>query len=44
MGSGQLVWLGLMDISMTKKLGRNVRVDIPKIKKKLKDIGDKEDE
>jgi len=44
MGSGQLVWLGLMDISITKKLERNVRVDIPKIKKKLKDIGDKEDE
>ena len=49
MGCDKLVWLGLMDINISQKLGRNVKVDIlnvqiQNIKRLNVDIGDKEDE
>ena len=49
MGCNKLVWLGLMDINISQKLGRNVKVDIlnvqiQNINRLNVDIGDKEDE
>ena len=47
MGCDKLVWLGLMDINISQKLGRNAKADIPNepilnIKKSSVDIEDKD--
>jgi|TARA_Y100000310_G_scaffold236133_1_gene239297 predicted lysophospholipase L1 biosynthesis ABC-type transport system permease subunit len=47
MGCNKLVWLGLMDIHILQKLGRNAKADTPNdlilnIKKSSIDIEDKD--
>jgi len=47
MGCDKLVWLGLMDINISQKLGRNAKADTPNepilnIKKSSVDIEDKD--